>query len=320
MYIDRGRELSIAVFLIGIGLVLVVLAPSFFTLDNLVNILIYTSYVAVGALGQMLVVLTGQPDISVGSILAVCAITAGHLSKTGLPIPLVILAACAVGAILALINGLLVTGLKIHSIIVTLGTLGIYRGALLYLTGAAWVYDLPAGFRNIGTGSVLGIPNPIWIAALTMLLGALALSRTAWGRSLYALGSDPEAARLSGLRTRAILLSAFAINGALVGLTSLIFASRFSTIQSNIGTGFEFLVITAVVVGGAHIFGGSGTVLGVTLGSLLVGITGTVLVFLEISAFWEQAVHGLFILLAVGFTAVRARWRSRRRRLQAGSS
>lgn len=157
---------------------------------------------------------------------------------------------------------------------------------------------------------MLGVPNPVWIAALTLLVGSWVLRNTAWGRALYAVGSNTEAARLSGIGPDRMLISAFVANGALVGLATLALVTRFSTIQSNVGTGFEFLVITAVVVGGAHIFGGSGTVVGVTLGALLVGVTGTVLVFLEISAFWERTLHGLFILLAVGYGVLRERRRN----------
>lgn len=313
MYVDRGRQLSILVFLLVIGLVLALLAPNFYSFGNFEDIFINTSYIAIGALGQMLVVLTGQPDISVGSILAVCAMVGGHLSKTGLPVPIVILITCAVGATLGLVNGVLVAKLRIHSIIVTLGTLGIFRGALLYVTGGSWIYDLPGDYRQIGLGNVLGAPNPIWISVLTLLAGSFLLNNTAWGRSLYAVGSNPEASHLSGIKPGRVLMSAFAANGALVGLAALIYSTRFSTIQSNVGTGFEFLVITAVVVGGAHIFGGSGTVIGVALGSLLVGVTGTVLVFLRISAFWEGSLHGLFILLAVGFDVARGYWRRRRK-------
>ena len=320
MYVDRGRELSIVVFLVAIGAVLLVLAPSFFDASNLNNVLVNASYVAIGALGQMAVVLTGQPDISVGSILAVCAMSAGAMAKTGMPLVAVILLTILIGTGLGLINGFLVTRLKIHSIIVTLGTLGIYRGALLFFTGGAWVYDLPADFRWIALGTVLGVDNPIWIAALVILAFAFVLTRTAWGRSLYAVGSNEEAARLSGLNVNRVLIGAFALNGALVAIAAMVYATRFATIQSNIGTGYEFLVITAVVVGGAHIFGGSGTVFGVTLGAVLVAITGTVLVFLEVSAFWERSLHGVFILLAVGFDVLRTRFRRGRGALPAEAS
>lgn len=309
MYVDRGREISIAVFLVVIGVVLAIFAPSFFGLGNLENLMVSTSYIAIGAFGAMLAILTGQPDISVGSILAVCAFVSGSMAVAGVPVLLCAFASIAVGALLGLVNGLLVTGLNIHAIIVTLGTLTIFRGSLLYFTGGRWVYNLPPGFREIGLGSVLGIPNPVWLAVLTLVIGAWVLRNTAWGRALYAVGSNAEAARLSGIGPKRMLVSAFVANGALVGLATLALVTRFSTIQSNAGTGYEFLVITAVVVGGAHIFGGSGTVVGIVLGSLLVGVTGTVLVFLEISAFWERTLHGLFILLAVGYGVLRERRR-----------
>jgi rhamnose transport system permease protein len=309
MFVDREREISIAVFLLVLAAVLAFFAPNFFSTGNFRSILINTSYIAIAAFGGMLAILTGQPDISVGSILAVCSVVAGLLSKAGVPVPLVFLSSVAIGLLLGLVNGLLVTRLHVHSIIVTLGTLGIYRGALLYFTDGAWVYDLPRNFRLIGLGTLAGIPNPIWIAVLTLFLGSLVLRHTAWGRSLYAVGSNSEAARLAGIRTPFMIASALAANGAVVGVAAMVYSTRFSTIQSNVGSGFEFLVITAVVVGGAHIFGGSGTVLGVALGALLVGVTGTVLVFLDISAYWERTLHGLFILAAVSFGVVRARQR-----------
>jgi rhamnose transport system permease protein len=322
MYVDRGRELSILTFLLLVIVVLILAAPGFFTSDNLLTVLVNTSYIAIAALGMTMVVLTGQPDISVGSILAICSTVAALAAKADIPIPLVFLLAMGVGAALGLVNGLLVNVLKIHSIIVTLGTMGIFRGALIYTTGGGWIYDLPEAFRSVSLGSTLGVPNPILAMVVTLLVGTFVLSRTDWGRALYAVGSNPEAARLSGLSVPWLTASAFAVNGALVGLAAMFFASRFSTIQSNTGVGFEFLVITAVVVGGVHIFGGSGTVLGVALGALLVSVTGTVLTFLHISAYWERTLHGLFILLAVGFGVLRARRRRRvRRRLEkAGAS
>jgi len=311
MYVDRSRELSILAFMAVVALILLWFAPGFFTLGNFRSVLIYTAYIAIAAYGASLAILTGNPDISVGSILAVCAMVGGHLAKLDIPIPLVILAVCATGGALGMINGLLVTRLGVHAIIVTLGTLGVYRGAMLYFTEGSWVYDLPTDFRMIGLGTVMGIPNPIWVAALTLLVGAFILAYTSWGRALYAVGSNPEAARLCGLKVPRLVVSAMTANGALVGLASLVFVTRFSTIQSNVGTGFEFLVITAVVVGGVYIFGGKGTVAGVALGSLLVGTTGTVLVFLEISAYWERTLHGLFILLAIGIGVLREYGRPR---------
>ncbi|PZA05746.1 MULTISPECIES: ABC transporter permease [unclassified Meiothermus] len=317
MYVDRGRQISIAVFLLALAGVLLAAAPSFFSLGNFKDILVNISYVAIAALGMMMVILTGQIDISVGAILSICSTLAATASKAGLPLGAVFLISIGAGAALGLVNGLLVTRFKIHSIIVTLGTLSVFRGALIYFTKGAWIYQLPEDFRRVGLGTFLGIPYPIWALALVLLLGAWVLSSTPWGRALYAVGSNPEAARLSGIRVPFVQASAFVACGALVGLATMFYATRFSTIQSNTGQGFEFLVITAVVVGGVNVFGGSGTVLGVALGALLVGVTGTALTFLRISAYWEQALQGLFILLAVAFDAVRAqrrRFASRRAR------
>lgn len=307
MYVDRGRQISIAVFLLALAGVLLAASPSFFSLGNFKDILVNISYVAIAAVGMMMVILTGQIDISVGATLSICSTLAATASKSGLPLGVVFLISIGAGAALGLVNGLLVTRFKIHSIIVTLGTLSIFRGALIYFTKGAWIYQLPEDFRRVGLGTFLGIPYPIWAMAVVLLAGAWVLSATPWGRALYAVGSNPEAARLSGIRVPFVQASVFVVCGALVGLATMFYATRFSTIQSNTGQGFEFLVITAVVVGGTNIFGGAGTVLGVALGALLVGVTGTALTFLKISAYWEQALQGLFILLAVAFDAVRSR-------------
>jgi len=309
MYVDRGRQISIVAFLAVLTIILVLLAPNFFSLGNFKDILVNISYITIAAMGMMVVIITGQIDISIGATLSITSTLAASASKAGLPIWLVFLISIGSGAALGLINGILTTRFKIHSIIVTLGTLSVFRGALIYFTKGAWIYQLPPDFRSVGLGTFLGIPNPIWAMLVVLLLGAWVLSSTTWGRSLYAVGSNPEAARLSGIRVPLVQASVFVVLGALVGLATMFYATRFSTIQSNQGQGFEFVVITAVVVGGVHIFGGSGTVLGVALGALLVGITGTALTFLDISAYWEQALQGLFILLAVAFDSLRSRRR-----------
>ncbi|MCL4454408.1 MAG: ABC transporter permease [Deinococcus sp.] len=309
MYVDRGRQYSIAGFLAALLVVLALAAGNFFSLGNFSDILVNISFVTIAAVGMMAVILTGQIDISIGVTLSICSTVAAIASKAGVPIPLVALISVGTGALLGLVNGLLVTRFKVHSIIVTLGTMSVFRGLLIYFTKGAWIYSLPQDFRSVGLGTFLGIQNPIWAMIIVLLVAAWLFSSTAWGRSLYAVGSNPEAARLSGIRVPFVQASVFVVLGALVGLATMFYATRFSTIQSNTGQGFEFVVITAVVVGGVNIFGGSGTVLGVALGALLVGITGTALTFLGISAYWEQAIQGLFILLAVAFDSVRLRRR-----------
>ncbi len=184
-----------------------------------------------------------------------------------------------------------------------------FHGALLYVTHGAWIYNLPQSFNNVGLGAFLGIPHPIWAMLIMLLVGAWVLSQTSWGRALYAVGSNPEAARLSGIRVKQILLGAFIVNGALVGLATMFFATRFSSIQSSTGIGFEFQVITVVLIGGVNIFGGSGRVLGVALGALLIGLADNAFVFLRISAYWVEAFQGIIILLAVSLDNLRLRRR-----------
>lgn len=301
-----SRELSVAAFLLLLGLVLAVFAPGFYSPGNVTNLLVNMSYLTIAAVGMTAVILTGQIDISVGAILAACSTVAGLSAKAGLPIPLVFLLAVLTGAALGAINGTLVAYVRVHSIVVTLATLAIIRGSIILLTQGSWIYDLPEDFRAVGLGRVLGVPNPVWLMLFTVLIGWLLLAQTRWGRSVYALGSSPEAARLAGIPVRRVQLSVFVLQGALVGVAAMAFATRFTTIQSNTGSGFEFLVITAVVVGGTNIFGGSGTLLGTFLGAFLVAVTGTALTFLRISAFWEGALQGLFILVSVALDALRS--------------
>lgn len=299
MQARNSREVSLVVFLGGLAVVLLIFAPRFFSSTNLVDILVNMSYLAIAALGMLFIILTGQIDISVGAILGVCSTLAGVSAKAGLPIVLVFFVAILAGAILGAFNGLVSTQFRIHSIIVTLATLYAFRGALILVTQGAWIYNLPPSFNEVGLGHILGIPNPIWAMALVLAVGSLVLRYTTWGRSLYAIGSNVEAARLAGIPVRGVLLGAFVANGALVGLATMFFATRFSAIQSTTGSGFEFVVITAVLVGGANIFGGSGRLSGVALGALVLGLADSAFVFLKISSYWVQAFQGFVILLAV---------------------
>lgn len=308
MYTDRRTQLSILLFLGVLFLVLLLKAPSFFTMRNIIDITVNTSYVAIAALGMMLVIVIGQIDVSVGAILGICCTLTGMLSKQGAPTFMLFVVAIGAGAFLGLINGLLVALLRIHSIVVTLGTLSIFRGLLIYQTQGIWISGLPDTLLQIGRGRFLGIPVPVIIAIVVFVIAAWFLRSVPGGRSLFAVGSNREAARLSGINVPLVQVCAFVINGALVGLAALIFAGRFGGIQSNTGQGFELIVITAVVVGGADIFGGAGTPLGTLLGALLISIIGTTLIFFNVSAFWEQAVQGLFILLAVTYYALRSQF------------
>jgi rhamnose transport system permease protein len=298
VYVDRGREGAILVFLVVLGVVLAIFAPTFFSARNFADILINISTVTIAAVGMTAVILTGQIDISIGAQLAACATMVGLLGKAGASIPLAFLAGIGLGVAFGLFNGLLVAYAKIPSIVVTLGTMTILRALMIVVTDGSWTV-LPEGFRALGAGNMLGIPNPIIFTIAVLLLGNFILSHTTWGRSLYAVGSNPAAARLAGINLERTLLSVFVFQGAMIGLTTMAFTTRFTTIEPQAGQGFEFVVITAVVLGGTNVFGGSGTVIGSFLGALLVGVINTALIFLRISVYWEQTVQGMFILLAI---------------------
>jgi rhamnose transport system permease protein len=306
MFIDRSREVAIVGFLLLLAVILGVFAPSFFSPKNGSDILINITVVTIAAIGMTAVVLTGQIDISIGAQLAAISTAVALLAKTGMPMGWTFLIGLLIGVGFGAINGLLVAYARIPSIVVTLATLTIIRALMIVVTNGSWTV-LPPSFREFGGGSLFGVPNPILFMFVLLLIGNAILSHTAWGRSLYATGSNPPAARLAGINLERTLLSVFVFQGAMVALAAVAFTTRFTTIEPAAGQGFEFAVITAVVLGGTNVFGGSGTVIGSAFGALLVGVISTALAFLRISVYWVDAVQGAFILLAVGFDALRRR-------------
>jgi ribose/xylose/arabinose/galactoside ABC-type transport system permease subunit len=305
-----GRELTIAAALAALTVSLGVSQPNFVDRATVANMLTNAAYVAVVGVGMTLVIVAGQLDISVGSMMAVCALTSGMLARAGVPMPLVVLASLGLGLLLGAVNGALVAYLRIPSIIVTLATLTMWRGAILWWTKGYWVMPLPPAWKVPGTATILGLPAPVWVGWAVVAVSAVALARTAFGRQVYAVGSNPAAAALAGIDVPRVTFAAFALNGLLVGLATMIHVTRFSMVQTQEGLGLEFLVITAVVVGGTNIFGGSGTVVGTYLGVLLITVTSSALTFLGIPATWDQAIRGAFILLAVTADILRTgQWR-----------
>jgi len=303
------REYSALAVLFALLLFLAITRPAFFSADNLRDILVNNSYVMIAGVGATIVILAAGIDISIGSMLAACAVTAGDLAHRGTPLWLVILATLAMGAFLGLVNGGFVAWLNVPPIIVTLGTLSIYRGAVIWYTQGVWIQGLPASFLFLGQGTVWGVPVPVWVAAGTVLAGVLFLQKTRCGRHIYAIGGNPLAAELAGIRVNRIRLLTYVISGMSVGLSALVYASRFSQIQSNTGIGFELLVITAVVVGGTNIFGGVGSIWGTVCGVLLLGAVDPALAYRHISSYWEGAIQGCFILFGISGDALRTRKR-----------
>lgn len=300
MKIDRyKREISaaaaFAVILIAVGII----APSFFSAGNLRDLIINNAPTLLIAVGMTLVILVGEIDISVGSQFAVCSIAAGYLAKTGMPIPMLFICVLLTGATMGALNGVLIGWLRLPSIIVTLAMLVLWRDALRWVTEGAWVQNLPSNFQWFGLSQTAG---EIVIAGIALVLFAgfaWAMRNMIAGRRVYAVGSDAEAARLAGINAPNIVFWVFVIMGGLTGIAALLNAVRFSEIPGNSGVGLELKAIAAVVVGGAAISGGRGTLIGTLIGVALLGTIGTALTFAGVNPFWEKAIQGAIILAAL---------------------
>ena len=305
------REASVAVAIAALAAVVLLRAPAFFAPGNLLDLFLANAPVLIAALGATLVILTGQIDISVGSVFAVCAVVSGVAAKADVPLPFVVLLACAVGGLLGALNGALAAYVRIPSIVVTLATMIVLREALRWATEGAWIQDLPGNYQWLGTGPET---YPLVLAAVAALLHVAltwGLRGVAAGRAVYATGSSADAARLAGIRTREVVFWVFVLAGALAGLAALLNSVRFNQIPSNTGLGLEMKVIAAVVVGGTAITGGRGSLTGTILGVVLLGAIGPALTFLGVSAYWERAVQGAIILTAVAIDAVRPQLHAR---------
>ena len=298
------RELSVALAYAIFLLILAVAAPRFYKPEQLRSFVVGNSSVLVAAIGMTLIILCRQIDLSVGSQFSICGVVAGLLAKTGMPIPLVGVGTLLVGGGLGAINGALVAGLGLPSIVVTLATLVILRESLRYVREGSFVRDIPANFQWFGAGQGEGQWIVVAVAAVVFLVFLWSLRNLAAGRSVYATGSDPEAARLVGIRPRRVVFLTFVSMGALAGLGALLNAVRFADVDPNSGAGLEMQVIAAVVVGGTAISGGRGTLFGTLVGVALLGSIGPALVFLGTQPQWEKAIQGTIILLAVASDAL----------------
>lgn len=298
---ELGLVLALALLIGGTGIA----EPRFVQIGSLRDLALNVSIIAIVAIGETLVIVTRNIDLSVGSTLALAAFLAGDLFVThpGLPIPVVFALGTLLGAGCGLLNGLLTTLGRVPSLVVTLGTLYVFRGIAFVWTGGQQVNaeDLPDAFLSLGSGRLLGVPVLTLIALAVLVVVALAMRDLRSGRELYAIGSNPEAARLAGLRIDRRVTAAFVASGALAGLAGVCFTARYGTVDATAGSGYELEVIAAAVVGGVAIFGGSGTVVGAALGALLLGTITSSLIVLRVSAFWQQAIVGALLLAAIAF-------------------
>ena len=293
------RELSALLAYVVLLLAVAVVSPSFYSLTNLRDLAVNNAPVLLIATGMTMVILVGEIDISVGSQFAVASIAIAWLAKSNVPIVVLPLCALLIGAALGAANGVLIGRLGLPSIIVTLATLVAWRDLLRWLTGGAWVQNLPANFQWFGTGQTVGQAIMVGVALAALLLFNWLLRNVGAGRAVYAVGSDAEAARLAGIEPPRIVFGVFVLMGSLTGLAALLNAARFSSVPSNIGLGLELKAIAAVVVGGTAITGGRGRLFGTVIGVALLGTIGTALTFVGINPFWEKAIQGAIILAAL---------------------
>jgi rhamnose transport system permease protein len=308
----RSREIAVAGTILALFAVLAWSAPGYFSRANLSDLFLANVPVLIVALGMTLVILTGEIDVSVGSIFAVAGIASGVFAKVGLPVLAAGLAAGIAGALIGALNGALVAYLRVPSIVVTLAAMVALRDGLRWATQGAWVDDLPVGFQWLGLSQ--SVYPLMMLLVASALSGAFAwgLRNVAAGRAVYATGSNPEAARLLGIHPLRVKFSVFTILGALIGLAAVLNSVRFNQIPSNAGLGLEMKVIAAVVIGGTAITGGKGSILGTVLGVVLMGAIGPALTFLSVGAYWEKAIQGAIILAAIVIDAAGVHLENRR--------
>ncbi len=299
----RIRESGIVAVLVAFVGVTAAIQHRFLDLQNIQFVLVDTTVFALLALGETMVVISRNVDLSVGSVLGLSAFISANLfgHDHGIPIPVVFLVGLGIGCGCGIVNGLMVSVGRVPSLVVTLATLYIIRGIDVLIVGGGQVVasSLPGGFIGIPKSTVLGIPDLAIVIAIVIAAGAYYLRSFRSGRELYAIGSNPEAARLAGIPIAKRVFTAFVLSGAIAGVAGVLWAARYAAIDSTAGTGYELQVVAAVVVGGVAIFGGSGSVTGAALGALLLNTINSALYVLGISPFWDQAIAGFLLILAI---------------------
>ncbi|MGN0149575.1 MAG: ABC transporter permease [Clostridia bacterium] len=298
------RELSLVIVMIAIAVFVQYRSGgNFLTIENISDMLAETAVLAICAVGMMFVIVTGGIDLSIGAIMALGAMAGCTALKNNQSIPIiaVIGIAMAVGLICGLLNGVLVSKLKILPIIATLGTMNIYRGITYLVANGSWIkqQEMGAKFLSLATGKVLGINNLIIIAVIVYIIAFFFMTKTRTGRKIYAVGNSEESARVSGIKTDNTLIMVYTLLGVIAGLAGTLYVCKYGVAQGETCTGYEMNVIAACVLGGVSINGGTGRVPGVLLGAILLGILNNAMPLIHVSSFWQEAIRGLIILLSI---------------------
>lgn len=300
------QEGVLAVSLITLMFIVTLINPRYLSPGNLSNIFQSNAYIAVAAIGMSLVIISGNIDISVGPLISALAILCGTVAVSGLPVWVAWLVPLFAGALAGAIIGFFVAYLRIPAIVVTLGMYSIIKGGIVLLAGSKTIYELPPGF-GLAQETPLGIPMPVYFMVVLTIIAAIWMRYSPLARSIYAVGGNPEAARLSGINVKRVLMWTFILNGVMVGIASTLLATQFNQIQATPPPGLELAIITSAVVGGVSILGGTGTVIGATLAAILLSAIRVALIMTNVSNYWVQAVQGVLILITVLADIVRRR-------------
>lgn len=303
----RVRFLGVIGFLIALIITFSLLSDRFLTFDNWRSILFTAAILTVVAAGQAIVVLTGNLDLSVGSIMGLTAYVIYDISGMNPAFgPWAVPAGILIGVALGAFNGFLVAVLDIPAIVATLGTLSIYRGFVSFYANAqeVTVGQLPGYMRDLATANWFGLPAYVWVALVIVLLLTLVMRRTAWGRMIYAYGSNPKAAYFFGLRSKRIIVGAYAMSGGVAAIAGLMLGAQVGNINSLLASGIEMQALAAVVIGGVSIWGGSGSIMGAAFGAVVLATINNGLVLMQVQEFYRLLIQGVAIILAVAVDAV----------------
>ena len=303
----RNPAISMLAILIILWIVLAILSPYFFTVDNLFEITLQTAVIAMIGAGMTFVIISGGIDLSVGSVFACSAVLGGLVFTSTRSLTLALLATAAAGALFGAANGFLITILRVPPFIGTLGMMGIARGLALIFVSGVPIYGLER-YKFIGQGKLFNvIPVPTVIVLVVFVLAFVVLNYTRFGRFTYAIGSNAEASRLSGIKVRRVQIAIYVICGLVTGLASTVEAGRLAIVQPAGGNGYELLAIGAVIIGGASTFGGEGSIVATLIGAIIVTTIRNGLNILGVNAFWQYVVYGLVIIGAVAAAQFRRR-------------
>ena len=303
--VQRSSTISIFLILVVMCAIMAAVSPAFIKITNILSTARSFSAIAVAGIGVSMIIITGGIDLSIGSVYGLAGVISAMLVVSGVPLIPGILGGMLLGSLVGVLNGLMVVYLKLPPFIATMGTMQIARGICYIITQGYPVNNLPVEYTVLGQGYLLGIPVPIWVMVLIAVLFAIFLNTTTTGRRIFALGGNEEATRISGINTKRLKVLVYSLGAALAGLAGIITASKLGVGQPTAGIGFEMDAIAAVVIGGASLSGGEGTVTGTIIGAAIIGVLRNALVLLSVDSYWQTLIIGCVIILAVTIDQLR---------------